>query len=152
MATLVAYFSSTKNGNTARAAASLAKAAGADLVSIDPKKPYTAADMNWKDPNSRSTKEKNDPSIRPEITTAPVDITKYDKLYIGFPIWWGVAPNVVKTFLDANDFSGKQVYVFATSGGTGISAAVSDLKRTYPKLDIVKVKMANGGVSGDIFA
>ncbi len=152
MATLVAYFSSAKNGNTARKAKDLAQAAGADLISIEPETPYSRADLDWTDSNSRSTQEKNDPSIRPAITNAPVDTAKYDKLYLGFPIWWGVAPNVVKTFLDANDFAGKQVYLFATSGGSGIGAAVEDLKRAYPQLNIIEGKMANGRISGDIFA
>ena len=145
MKKLVAYFSAT--GTTAAKAKELAAKAGADLHEITPKEAYTAADLNWRDPASRCTKEYKDHSIRPALADAKTDLSAYDTIYIGFPIWWGDAPLAVNSFIDANDFTGKKVIVFATSGGSPIAKAEKDLKADYPELNIVKSEMLNGPVT-----
>ena len=116
--TLVAYFSAT--GTTARAAERLAKAIGADLHEIRPKVPYTKKDLDWTDPRSRSTLEMKDKSSRPEIEGRVENMDQYDTIYVGFPIWWYVAPTIVNTFLESYDLSGKTVIPFATSSSSGM--------------------------------
>ncbi|MGI6535216.1 MAG: flavodoxin [Eggerthellaceae bacterium] len=150
MSTLVAFFSAS--GVTEKRAKELAKAADADLYEIEPAQPYTRADLNWNDANSRSSRENNDASARPALAGAPVDVAGYDRIYLGFPIWWGIAPKPVNTFIEQNDLTGKRIYVFATSGGSGVNAAVNDLRATYPQLDFETGALANGRVRSDIFA
>ena len=115
---LVAYFSAT--GETARLARTIARAAGADLHEIRPAQPYTAADLNWHDEQSRSSVEMKDPACRPAIAGDAPDLTAYDTVLVGFPIWWYQAPRIIETFLESYDFSGKTVIPFATSGGSGM--------------------------------
>lgn len=115
---LVAYFSAT--GETARLAGTLARAAQADLYEIRPEHPYTAADLNWHDNQSRSSVEMKDPACRPGIAGELPDLTRYDTVFVGFPIWWYQAPRIIETFLESYDFSGKTVIPFATSGGSGM--------------------------------
>ena len=116
--TLVAYFSAS--GVTKRLAGNLAKATGADLFEIVPQVPYTDADLNWMDKYSRSTKEMKDKSSRPAVAGKVADLESYDKSFVGFPIWWYVAPTIVNTFLEQYDLTGKTVVPFATSGGSGM--------------------------------
>ena len=123
---LVAYFSAS--GVTARVAKDLAKVAGADLYEIEPAVPYTSADLNWMDKNARSTIEMKDKSSRPEIKDTDAKVADYDVIYMGFPIWWYVAPTIINTFLEKYDFSGKKIVLFATSGGSGFGKTVDDLK------------------------
>ncbi len=113
--TLVAYFSAS--GVTKKAAEMVASAADADLYEIAPKVPYTRADLDWMNKKSRSSIEMGDKSIRPEMADSDLDVSGYDKILIGFPIWWYVAPTIINTFLEAHDFSGKKIVLFATSGG-----------------------------------
>lgn len=115
---LVAYFSCT--GVTARAAQKLAEAAQADLYEIKPEQPYTQADLNWSNKKSRSSLEMNDPTSRPAISGKVENMEQYDTVFVGFPIWWYVAPTIINTFLESYDFSGKTVIPFATSGGSGM--------------------------------
>ena len=115
---LVAYFS--VSGVTAKVARTLAEAVGANLFEIAPKEPYTKADLNWMDANARSTVEMKDPGSRPELAAGLPDAAAYDTIYVGFPIWWYVAPTIVNTFLESLDLSGKTVVPFATSGGSGM--------------------------------
>lgn len=124
--TLVAYFSAS--GTTARVAKNLAQAAGADLYEIKPAVPYTKDDLNWMDKKSRSSVEMNDKSSRPELADRDADIAAYDTVLLGFPIWWYVAPAIVKSFLESYDFSGKKIVLFATSGGSGFGNAAAELK------------------------
>ena len=112
--TLTAYFSAS--GTTARTAKNLAQAAGADLYEIKPAVPYTQADLNWMDKKSRSSVEMNDRSFRPELADKDADIAAYDRILLGFPIWWYVAPTIINTFLESYDFTGKEIILFATSG------------------------------------
>lgn len=115
---LVAYFSAS--GVTAKTAAQIAEAEGADLFEIRPEKPYTAADLDWRDKQSRSTLEMSDPDCRPPVSGKVENMEQYGVVFVGFPVWWGREPSVVDTFLDAYDFAGKTVIPFCTSGGSGI--------------------------------
>ena len=130
--TLVAYFSAS--GVTARAAKQIAEAVGADLYEIRPAEPYTSADLNWMDQSSRSTREMNDPACRPAIGSPVENMAQYDTVFVGFPIWWGVEPRVVDTFLESRDLTGKTVIPFATSGGSGMPYAQRHLQGLYPAL------------------
>ena len=123
--TLVAYFSAS--GVTEKTAAKVAAAANADLFEIKPEVPYTKADLNWNDPKSRTTIEMKDPSSRPAVTGSVENMAQYDTVIIGFPIWWYTAPTIIKTFLEAYDFSGKKIALFATSGGSGLGNTAKDL-------------------------
>lgn len=114
--TLIAYFSAS--GTTAKAAKKLSEAIGADLYEIRPAVPYTEEDLNWMDKKSRSSIEMNDRSFRPELADHDADIAAYDKIFLGFPIWWYVAPTIINSFLESYDFSGKTIILFATSGGS----------------------------------
>lgn len=127
---LVAYFSAT--GTTKKAAERLAKAAGADLFEIRPTVPYTAADLDWMDKHSRSTVEMEDPASRPEIAVLPDSIAEYDTVFLGFPIWWYVAPHIVNAFVEACDLTDKTVVVFATSGGSGFGKTLETLRPSCP--------------------
>ena len=139
---LIAYFSAT--GTTAAVAKNLAKAAGADLYEIKPATPYTAADLNWQDKNSRSSVEMRDKLSRPALADNHADIAAYDTIFVGFPVWWYVAPTIINSFLEAYDFSGKKVVLFATSGGCGFGKAVEGLQSSAPKAVIVEGAVLNG--------
>lgn len=123
---LVAYFSAS--GVTKAAAERLARAADADLFEIKPKIPYTRADLDWTNKNSRSSVEMNNPDSRPEIAEKLLNMGNYDTVFIGFPIWWYVAPTIINTFVESYDFSGKTVVPFATSGGSEMGRTVEVLK------------------------
>lgn len=148
MKKIVCYFSAS--GVTAKRAKELAGAAGADLLEIRPETPYTKADLDWTDKTSRSTAEMTDPASRPALAEARADLASYDTVYIGFPIWWGVAPRVINTFIESNDLTGKEIMIFATSGGSGITKAVDELQKSYPSLKIRGGKLLNGAVKADI--
>lgn len=145
--TLVAYFSAS--GTTAETAKRLAEAAGADLYEIRPAVPYTKADLNWMDKKSRSTVEMHDPSFRPELADRDADIAVYDRIYLGFPIWWYVAPTIINTFLESYDFKGKEIILFATSGGSGFGSTVRALEPSCPGALLREGKVLNGNPSSD---
>lgn len=115
---LVAYFSAS--GVTAKVAETLAEAIGADIYEIEPEVPYTKADLNWMDKKSRSTIEMNDPTSRPAIQGMRDNMEDYDTVFVGFPIWWYVAPTIINTFLESYNLTGKTIVPFATSGGSGM--------------------------------
>lgn len=123
---LVAYFSCT--GATKRVAENLAKAVDGDIYEILPSNPYTDADLNWMNKKSRSSLEMSNPTERPEIATKVDNMEEYDTIYLGFPIWWYVAPKIINTFLESYDFSGKTIVVFFTSGGSGLGDTINELK------------------------
>ena len=123
--TLVAYFSAS--GVTAKLAKTLASAIGADLHEIRPVKPYSAADLDWTNPKSRSSVEMNDKSFRPAIANRVENMEQYDTVYVGFPIWWYVAPTIIHTFLESYDLTGKTIVPFATSGSSGMGNTCSEL-------------------------
>ena len=130
--TLVVYFSAT--GTTARVAKAVAAALNADLREIAPAVPYTAADLNWNNKRSRSTVEMEDPSARPELAEQPGDLSAYDTVLVGFPIWWYVAPRIVETWVEAaaSQLAGKRVITFATSGGSGMGRSTAELAKLAP--------------------
>lgn len=132
--TLVAYFSAS--GVTAKVASKLAEATNADLYEIKPEVPYTKADLNWMDKKSRSSVEMNDLTFRPAIADKNANIANYDVVYIGFPIWWYIAPTIINTFLEAYDFTGKKIVLFATSGGSKFGETVNKLKGSCPGAEI----------------
>ena len=140
---LVAYFSAS--GVTAKVADMLADAVGADIHEIRPRVPYTKADLNWMNKKSRSSIEMADKTIRPEIAESNVKIENYDVIFLGFPIWWYVAPTIINTFLESADFSGKKVILFATSGGSKFGKTVEELKISVPdSCEIIEGKLLNG--------
>ena len=124
---LIAYFSAS--GITAQLAKTVVQVTGGDLFEIKPEQPYTSADLNWKDKSSRSSVEMNNPASRPAIATAVDNMAGYDTVFVGFPIWWYVAPKIINTFLESYDFSGKTVIPFATSGGSGMGKTDSILRK-----------------------
>ena len=140
---LVAYFSAS--GVTAKVADLLADAVGADIHEIRPKVPYTKADLNWMDKKSRSSIEMADKKIRPEIAESNVRIEEYDVVFLGFPIWWYVAPTIINAFLEKYDFSGKKIILFATSGGSKFGKTVEELKVSVADdVEIIEGKLLNG--------
>ena len=142
MNALVAYFSAT--GTTAKAARVLANAVGGALYESRPAVPYTSADLNWMDKRSRSSVEMTNPDSRPALadTGAPVD--SHDVIFLGFPVWWYVAPTLLNTFLEAYDFTGKTIVLFATSGGSGLGKSAAGLQASAPGARIVDGRMLNG--------
>ena len=145
--TLVAYFSAS--GVTKRVAENLAKATDGALYEIRPEIPYTNADLNWMDKKSRSTVEMKDKSSRPELADTDADIASYDKIFVGFPIWWYTAPTIINTFLESYDFSEKTIVLFATSGGSGLGKTAKDLEGSCPGAVIKEGKLLNGNPSQD---
>lgn len=129
---LVAYFSAS--GHTRKLSQTLAEAIGADSYEIKPTTPYTGKDLNWNDSNSRSSVEMQDKASRPALADKNANIADYDVIYIGFPIWWYVAPHIINTFLESYDFTGKTIVVFATSGGSGFGNTISELKPSAPNV------------------
>ena len=142
---LVAYFSAS--GTTAKVAKNLANAAGAELYEIKPAVPYSRADLNWQDKHSRSSVEMRDKSSRPELADTDANIAEYETIFIGFPTWWYIAPTIINTFLEAYDFSGRKIVLFATSGGSGFGKAVASLQPSAPKATIIEGEILNGSPS-----
>ena len=140
--TLVAFFSAS--GNTKRVAEKLTAAIDSDLYEIKPAVPYTSADLNWRDRHSRSSVEMNDPSSRPELTDYHANIAGYDRIFLGFPIWWYTAPTVVRSFLESYDFTGKTIILFATSGGSGLGKTAKELASSCPGAAIEDGRLLNG--------
>ena len=125
---LVAYFSPT--GTTKKLALELAKKKNADVYEIEPKVPYTKEDLDYTNDKARSTVEMHDLSFRPEMVDKNPHIEKYDKIYIGFPIWWYIAPTIINTFLEKYDFSGKEIVLFATSGSSGFGDTIKSIEKS----------------------
>ncbi len=148
MKTLVAYFSAS--GVTKGVAQKLAEVAGADLHEITPEKRYTDADLDWHNKQSRSSVEMADKSSRPAITNKLENMTDYDVIYVGFPIWWYTAPTIINTFMESYDFKGKTVIPFATSGGSTIEQACKDLKAAYPDVNWKDGKLLNNATATDL--
>lgn len=142
---LVAYFSAS--GVTAKVAETLSDAIGADLYAIEPEIPYTKADLNWMDKQSRSTLEMKDPASRPTIAGKRDNMDEYDTIYVGFPIWWYVAPTIINTFLESYDLTGKTVIPFATSGGSGMGKTNEKLMPSCPNSKLLEGKVFNPSVS-----
>lgn len=139
---LVAYFSAS--GVTKYAAKTLASAVKADLYEIKPAVPYTEADLNWHDKQSRSSMEMNDKASRPALADTDADIASYDTVFLGFPIWWYIAPTIINSFLESYDFTGKRIILFATSGGSKFGKAAEHLRPSAPGAELIEGKMLNG--------
>lgn len=144
---LVAFFSATNT--TEGVAEYVADSLGADLYEIVPEDPYTDADLNYNDDNSRSTIEMNDPSSRPAISGSVENMEQYDIVFIGYPIWWGEAPRIVSTFMESYDFSGKTIVPFCTSGGSGIGSSAANLEKLTDGAQWLSGKRLNGNSSRD---
>lgn len=142
---LVAYFSAS--GVTKKVATKLASAIGADIFEIVPKELYTSADLNWMDKKSRSSVEMNDRNSRPEIASAVDDMSKYDKVYVGFPVWWYREPSIIDTFMESYDFAGKTVIPFCTSGGSGLGDSAKNMQALASGVKVIDGKKFSSGVS-----
>ena len=142
---LVAYFSAS--GVTKRVAESLAKSIGADLYEIASKTPYSRADLNWMDKNSRSTVEMNDRSARPEIAASVSDMTAYSTVFVGFPIWWYREPSIIDTFMETYDFNGATVVPFATSGGSALGESAGNMQALAPTAKVAEGKRFSGNTT-----
>lgn len=140
---LVVYFPCT--GNTKKAAEKIAALTGGDIYEIVPAEPYSAADLNYNN-DCRANREMNDPTARPAIGGGKADISGYDTVIIGYPIWWGTMPRIINTFIESCELSGKTVLPFCTSGSSGISRSVSDIKTAAPTAD-VRDGLRTSGVS-----
>ena len=138
---LVAFFSAS--GTTKKVAEMIAEEAKADLFEIEPKVPYTKADLDWMNKKSRSSVEMSDKTFRPELAGDEVHMADYDEIILGFPIWWYVAPTIINTFLEKYDLTGKKIVLFATSGGSGFGNTVLELQPSAPKTEIVEGKILN---------
>ena len=145
MKSLIAYFSAT--GTTAKAAKTLANAVGGALYEIRPAVPYTSADLNWTDNCSRSSVEMRDKNSRPALKDTNAPVAGHDVIFLGFPVWWYVAPTILNTFLEAYDFSGKTIVLFATSGGSGLGKSAAGLRPSAPGAKILDGRMLNGRLS-----
>ena len=145
---LVAYFSAS--GVTKRVSENLASAIGADSYEIKPAVPYTDADLNWMDKNSRSSVEMRDTKFRPEIVEDEFSIEQYDKIFLGFPVWWYIAPTIINTFLEKHDFSNKKIILFATSGGSRFGKTVENLRPSVSdSTEIIEGDILNNSPSVD---
>lgn len=139
---LVVFFSAT--GTTKQVAVNLAKIVDADICEIIPLQPYTSADLDWHNSHSRSSVEMNNSESRPDIKPIELDLKNYDCIFLGYPIWWDLAPRVVNTFIESNDLTGKTVILFATSGGSSIEGSIETLKKSYPDIKWRGGKLLNG--------
>ena len=145
--TLVAYFSAS--GTTAKVAKKMAEAIGADLFEIKPETPYTGADLNWQNKNSRSSVEMNDRSSRPAIAVKVADMPQYDVVFVGFPVWWYREPSIIDTFMESYDFAGKTVIPFATSGGSGLGDSAATMQKLAKGAKVVGGKRFSGNASSE---
>ena len=136
---LVAYFSAS--GVTAKVAEALSEAIGADLYEIEPEVPYTKEDLDWTDKQSRSTIEMSDPTSRPAIAGKRNNMDDYDTVFVGFPVWWYVAPTIINTFLESYDLTGKTIIPFATSGGSGMGKTNEKLEPSCPNSKRIEGKV-----------
>lgn len=149
--TLVAYFSAS--GYTMQIAQKIANVTKSDIYEIKPVQPYTNEDLNWMDKNSRSSVEMNDLNFRPPIVEDNFSADKYETIFLGFPIWWYIAPTIVNTFLEKHDFSNKKIILFATSGGSGFGGTAEKLKSSVsPSTTIIEGKLLNGNPSEEEIA
>ena len=146
--TLVAYFSVT--GTTEKAAKLIVEVTGGTLCEIQPEKEYVTADLDWHDKSSRSSVEMSNAESRPALKSKPENLADYDIIYIGFPIWWNSAPRIINTFIESDDFAGKVIIPFATSGGSSISNAEKELRETYPDMKWQKGQLMNGATKENI--
>ena len=142
---LVSFFSAS--GVTKDVASKIAKILGGDLFEIEPINKYTDEDLNWNNSDSRSSVEMNNPASRPEIKSKVPNLSDYDTVLIGFPVWWDLAPRIINTFIEENNLENKKIYVFATSGGSSVINSFNTLKNTYNNLNFISAKILTSNVS-----
>ena len=147
---LVVYFSAT--GTTSQVGKQIAKIADADICEISPLTPYSDADLDWTNKQSRSSLEMSDSTARPKIKAVAVDVSQYDYVFLGYPIWWNLAPRAVNTFIETTNLAGKTVIPFATSGGSSIGNSVAVLKQSYPNIKWQSGKLLNRASKQEIEA
>ena len=148
--TLVAYFSAS--GVTKKVAEKIAAAVNGDLFQIEPAIAYSEEDLNWMNKNSRSSLEMSDKDFRPAMIKKELNLSEYDSILLGFPIWWYVAPTIINTFLESYNFAGKKIVLFATSGGSGFGNTAAELKASAPEAEIIEGKILNRATDKDIDA
>ena len=141
---IVCYFSCS--GITKNVASVISNTLNTDIFEIEPSIPYTSEDLDWTNKNSRTSIEMNDKSSRPSIKKS-CDISKYDTVIIGFPVWWYTVPTIINTFIESNNFDGKKVYIFVTSGSSTVDGSFSDLKEKYPNINFISARRFTKGVS-----
>lgn len=141
--TLVAYFSAT--GATKRLAEKISDTLNADIFEIEPVAKYTDEDLKWPSRKNRSCKEMKDKSFRPCVSEKLENLEEYDRVFLGFPVWYYTAPSIINTFLEENDLEGKDTYVFVTSGVNSVDKSFNDLKRAYPKINFISGRRFSGG-------
>ena len=146
--TLVVYFSATET--TTKAARTIADITSGILYEIVPQQAYNSDDLDWNDRQSRSSVEMNNPQARPALKGTKADVAAYDVIFIGYPIWWNQAPRIVNTFIESHNLKGKTLVPFATSGGSGITGSVKELRKSYPDLKWQEGKLLNGANRNDI--
>ncbi len=142
---LVSYFSAS--GVTKEVANKIANIIGGDLFEIEPTNKYTEEDLDWTNKESRSSIEMNNPTSRPEIKNKISDLSLYDTVLIGFPVWWDLAPRIINTFIEENNLENKKIYIFATSGGSSVINSFNTLKNTYSNLNFIDAKRFSSNVS-----
>lgn len=143
--TIICYFSAS--GVTKAASEKLSNILNADIFEIEPVIKYTSEDLDWLDDKSRTTLEKNDKNIRPEIVNKINNLSEYTNVIIGFPVWWYKEPNIIDTFIEENNLEGKNVYVYVTSGGSTFGGSLKHLKEKYPNINFISGKTLNGNIS-----
>ena len=141
---IVCYFSCS--GITRSVAGMISNTLNTDIFEIEPSILYTSKDLDWTNKNSRTSIEMNDKSSRPSIKSSG-DISKYDVVIIGFPVWWYTAPTIINTFIEANNFDSKRVYIFVTSGSSSVDSSFNDLKEKYPNINFISARRFTSGVS-----
>lgn len=144
---LISYFSAS--GVTKGVAEKIKEAINGDIFEIEPQEKYTSADLDWNNKQSRSSIEMADKSSRPAIAKKIENLTEYDTIVIGFPVWWYTAPTIINTFIEENDLTGKKIYLFVTSGGSSQAGSFKDLKESYPTLNFIDAKRFNGSESSE---
>lgn len=144
---LVSYFSAS--GVTKNVAEKLKSMLNADIFEIEPVNPYTNADLDWTNKQSRSSIEMNDLTYRPEVKNKVSNMSEYDTVLIGFPVWWDLAPTIINTFIEENSLENKKVYVFATSGGSSVTGSFNALKNDYPNINFIDGKRLSSNIEKD---
>ena len=144
MSKIVCYFSAS--GVTKSVASVISNTIGADIFEIEPSIPYTSEDLDWTNKNSRTSIEMSNKNSRPSIKSS-IDISKYDTVIIGFPVWWYTAPTIINTFIESNNFDGKNVYVFVTSGSSSVDSSFNNLKKEYPNINFISGKRFDSSVT-----
>lgn len=147
--TLITYFSAS--GITKKVAEKICKSVEGDIFEIEPKEKYTKEDLEWHNKESRSSIEMNDKSSRPEVVRKVENLEDYDKVVIGFPVWWYTAPTIINTFIEENNLEGKEIYIFVTSGGSNADGSIKDLRKTYPNLNFVKSTRYTGAEYEEVY-